>query len=96
MPNYREEDAFTIRLDLAAEFGDAYEGDDDGYAWLEEWKARVRPAVVRAVFDALRSDLRYDVMPVSRGASSDRELEISVRLKPRLTSKPPTTPNERP
>ncbi len=94
MPNYREEEAFTIRLDLAAEFGESYEGDDDGFAWLEEWKARVRPAVVRAVFDALRSDVRYDVVPVSRGASPDREIEISVRLKPRLTAAAPP-PNER-
>jgi hypothetical protein len=81
MANYREEERFTIRLELSAEFGDDYEGDDDGYAWLEAWKARVRPNLVCAVFDALRSDAGFDVLPTSRGASPDRELEITVRRK---------------
>ncbi len=83
MASYREEETFTIRVELSAEFADDYEGDEDGNAWLEAWKARVRPTVVRAVFDALRADARYDVTPASRGVSPDREIEIAVRFKPK-------------
>ena len=70
-----------VRLDLSAEFGDDYEGDDDGYAWLERWKETVRPRVVAAVFDALRSDARFKAVSAPRGASPDEEIEISVTLR---------------
>ena len=78
---HREEGHFTIRIELAAEFAEDYEGDDDGNAWLDRWKERVRPKVVRAVFEALRSDATFEAMPVSRGASPDENLEIAVTLR---------------
>jgi hypothetical protein len=84
MKVHREEGRFTIRLELSAEFDASYEGDDDGFAWLENWKNTVRPKVVRAVFDALRSEgngARYDAIPTSRGANPDDELEISIRWR---------------
>lgn len=81
MAPYREDDRFTIRIDLSAEFGDEYEGDADGYAWLKDWQARVRPDVVRAVAEALRRDPRFDVVPVNRGASAETEVEFAVRLR---------------
>jgi hypothetical protein len=79
--DHREEARFTIRLELSAEFDEAYEGDDDGYAWLEAWRARVRPRVVAAVFEALRTGGAFDAIPTSRGASPDDELAIDVRLR---------------
>lgn len=82
MPIHREEGTFTIRIDLAAEFDEEYEGDDDGYAWLEAWKAGVRPRLVKAVFEALRSDPRFDAIPVSRGRAPDENVEVEVRLRP--------------
>lgn len=82
MPVHREEGRFVVSIDLSAEFGEDYEGDDDGLAWLERWKASVRPRLVRAVFDALRSDPSFDAIPVSRGKDPDSELEIAVRFKP--------------
>lgn len=81
MTVHREEGRFTIRVELAAEFGESYEGDDDGYAWLERWKMSVRPRMLRAVFDALRSEPGFEAIPVSRGANPDAELEIAVRFK---------------
>jgi hypothetical protein len=81
MKPYREEGRFIVRLDLSAEFGDDYEGDDDGYAWLERWRERVRPQVVRAVFDALRKDPAFEVVAAPRGVSPDEEVDISVRWK---------------
>jgi hypothetical protein len=81
MPVHREEGRFTIRLELEAEFGEEYEGDDDGYTWLRHFGDEVRPRLARAVFDALRADGRFDAVPTSRGASPDENLEITVRWK---------------
>jgi hypothetical protein len=83
MTTYREDGALTIRIELAAEFDDSYEGDDDGYAWLARFRKEVQPRVVRAVFDALRSDPAFDVIPVSRGRSPDENVEVEVRFKAR-------------
>jgi len=81
MSIHREEGSFTIRIELSAEFDDAYEGDDDGLAWLHRWTATTRERAVRAVFDALRSDRAFDVVPSSRGASPDAEAHISLRFR---------------
>jgi hypothetical protein len=81
MAVYREEGRFVVRVELSAEFADEYEGDDDGYAWLERWKETVRPRVVAAVFDALRADPSFAVIAAPRGASPDEELQIAVTLR---------------
>jgi len=82
MTVHREEGALTIRIELSAEFGETYEGDDDGYAWLERFRGDVQPKLVRALFEALRSDKRFDVIPVSRGRSPDENVDIEVRFRP--------------
>lgn len=82
MPAYREEGRFVISVDLAAEFADEYEGDADGYAWLEAWKSKVRPKLLTAVMNALRAEAAFVAVPVSRGKNPDDELEISVRYVP--------------
>jgi hypothetical protein len=78
---HREEGRFTIRIELAAEFDAAYEGDDDGYAWLRRWQEESRPRLARAVVDALRADARFDVIPTSRGGAPDENLELSLKLR---------------
>lgn len=83
MPVHREEGRFTIRVELSAEFDEDYEGEDDGNVWLERWRASVRPKMVQAVFAALRSDPTFEVIPVSRGAAPDENLEIAVSLRKR-------------
>jgi hypothetical protein len=75
---HREEGRFVVRIELSAEFGPEYEGDDDGNAWLEAWRARVQPRLVRAVFAELRAEPGFSALPVSRGKSPDEELEIAV------------------
>ena len=77
-----EEGSFVVRISLSAEFGEDYEGDDDGYVWLEAWRARVRPALVRAVLAELRAAPGLEALPVSRGKNPDEELEIAVRFRP--------------
>jgi hypothetical protein len=88
MAVHRESAEFVIRIELSAEFGADYEGDDDGNVWLEGWRARVQPRLARAVFEQLRADPAFDAVPASRGRSPDEELEIAVRFKP--ATSPPT------
>jgi hypothetical protein len=82
MALHREEGRFVVRIELSAEFDEDYEGDDDGYAWLESWRARVQPRVARAVMDQLRAETGFSAVPVTRGRSPDEELEIAVRFEP--------------
>ncbi len=87
MAVHREEGGFVVRIELSADFDEDYEGDDDGYAWLEAWHARVRPRLVRAVFDQLRAEPGFAAIPVSRGKGPDEELEIAVRFGPLVTKR---------
>lgn len=80
---HREEGRFVVRIELSAEFGADYEGDDDGNAWLEAWRARVQPRLAKAVFAELRAEPGFSAVPASRGKSPDDELEIAVRFEPR-------------
>jgi hypothetical protein len=81
MPVHREEARFIVRIELSAEFGEDYEGDDDGNAWLEAWRQRVQPRLARAVFEELRSDPRFEAVASSRGKNPEDELEVAVRFK---------------
>lgn len=72
-----------MRIELSAEFGPDYEGDDDGYAWLADWRARIQPRIARAVMAEVRAEPRFSAVPTSRGKSPDEELEIDVRFDPR-------------
>jgi hypothetical protein len=82
MAAHREEGRFDVRIELSADFDEAYEGDDDGYAWLRRWREGVRPRLIRMILDALRADPGFDAIPTSRGSSPDDALEVSVRFKP--------------
>ena len=88
MPVHREEGSFTVRVELSAEFGEDYEGDDDGNAWLERWRARVQPRLVRAVFEQLRSEPGFTAIPVSRGSNPEVAIEIAVRFGPSASPSP--------
>lgn len=80
MAVHREHGQFIVRIELSAEFGAEYDGDDDGNAWLERWRAQVQPRVVRAVFEQLRSEPGFSAIPASRGKNPDDEVEIAVRF----------------
>ncbi|MGH7436827.1 MAG: hypothetical protein ACRENE_14230 [Polyangiaceae bacterium] len=71
-----------LSIELSAEFDADYEGDDDGYAWLDRWRRVVQPRLVRAVFEQLRAAGTFDAVPVSRGKNPDDEMEIAVRFRP--------------
>jgi hypothetical protein len=82
MPVHREEATFSVLVDLSAEFAEDYEGDDDGNAWLERWRASVRPRLTRAIFEQLRSEPGFSAVAVSRGKNPDDALEIDVKFAP--------------
>jgi hypothetical protein len=89
MAVHREEGRFVVRIELSAEFGEDYEGDDDGYAWLEAWRARVQPRLVRAVFEQLRAEPGFSAVPASRGKNPEDEIEIAVQWKPQPAGRRP-------
>jgi hypothetical protein len=82
MAVHREEGRFVVQIALTAEFGEDYEGDADGFAWLEQWRARVQPRLARAVFAELRAEPGFVAIPAPRGGSPDEELSIEVRFHP--------------
>jgi hypothetical protein len=86
---HREEGSFVVRIELSAEFDEDYEGDDDGKAWLEAWRARVQPRLVRAVFEQLRAEPGFTAVPSSRGKSPEDEIEVAVVFDPRARTAPP-------
>ena len=96
MAVHREEGSFTVRIELSAEFGEAYEGDDDGNAWLERWRARVQPRLARAVFDLLRAEPGFSAVASPRGRNPEEELEISVRFEPAAPARAKATDRDDP
>jgi hypothetical protein len=80
---HREERSFSIDVNLVAEFDDAYEGDEDGYAWVQRFESGLKPRLVAAVTEALRSDPRFALLAAPRGKDPERTLELELRLKAR-------------
>jgi hypothetical protein len=72
----REEKVFTLRFTLEAAFADDYEGTEDEYTWLNEWEHRLKPALLKLIFDTLRKDSAWKAHIRNRGASSLDEIEI--------------------
>ncbi len=80
----REERSFSIDIALVAEFDDAYEGDEDGFAWFERFEASLKPRLTAAVSEALRSDPRFQLLAAPRGKDPERSLELELRFKSRV------------
>ena len=51
---FQEEKTFTLRFCLEAFFPDSYDGDEDNRTWVREWEARIKPHVIKQVFESLR------------------------------------------
>lgn len=80
---HREERSYAIDLHLVAEFDDAYEGDDDGFAWYERFEATLKPRLVAAVTESLRADPRFTLVAAPRGKDPERTLELELRFRAR-------------
>ena len=75
-----EEREFEIRIHLRASFGPDYEADEDGFVWHEGFERTIKPRLVSAVFDALRTDPRFRVVAAPRGRDPDRGVDIDVEF----------------
>lgn len=78
---HREEKTFTITLHLSAEFAEDYTGDDDGFAWHERFQHALRPALVAAVHDALRTQPRFRAVSAPRGRDPESALDLDVHYE---------------
>ena len=74
----QEEKTFTFRFSLEATFPDDYEGEQDDYTWLRDWEARVKPELIKTLFDSLRHYPSWNVRVRNRGKSPADEIEIAV------------------
>ncbi|HYQ16118.1 MAG TPA: hypothetical protein VEQ58_10180 [Polyangiaceae bacterium] len=80
---HREERSFSIDISLVAEFDDAYEGDEDGFAWFARFESSLKPRLSAAVSEALRADPRFQLLAAPRGKDPERALELELRFKAR-------------
>ncbi len=75
---YQEEKTFALRFTLEASFPDDYTGDEDERNWLREWEARIKPQLLKSVFESLRSHNGWASHIRNRGVSPADEIEIVV------------------
>jgi hypothetical protein len=75
---HREDATFTIELKLVAEFDESYEGDDDGFAWLREFRATLQPQIAQAVLQELRAHPKFNVRISSSGRNPEDFLEVTL------------------
>lgn len=75
---FQEEKQFCLRVSLEARFPDEYEGEEDDYAWAGEWEQRIKPELLKVVFDLLRRHAPWSVHVRNRGRSPLDEIEIAM------------------
>jgi hypothetical protein len=75
---HREEREFIVHLHLSAEFDEAYDGEEDGFAWHDEFDRVVRPRIVAAVFEALRKTPGWTAVDAPRGRHPSDAIDIAV------------------
>lgn len=75
---FQEEKTFNVRFSLEATFPEEYEGQEDEYAWLHDWETRVKPALIKTIFESLRQYPAWNVHVRNRGKSPNDEVEIAM------------------
>ena len=73
---YQEEKTFTLRFSLEASFPDDHEGEEDNQAWVREWEARIKPDLLKMLFELLRQHRSWQTHVRNRGKSPADEIEI--------------------
>jgi hypothetical protein len=73
-----KEHSFLLRFSVRAAIPDALLDDDDFEedAYLAEWERALKPAVLRAVFQALRAAPDWSSHVRNRGIASEDEIEV--------------------
>ncbi len=73
---YQEEKTFALRFTLEASFPNDYAGDEDELNWVREWEVRIKPHIIKSVFESLRQHVGWTSHVRNRGASPTDEIEI--------------------
>ena len=73
---YQEEKTFILRFSLEASFPDNYEGEEENQAWVREWEARIKPDLLKTLFESLRQHQSWQTHVRNRGKSPADEIEI--------------------
>ena len=73
-----QENTFMLRFSLTAKIPDAVLDDSDFEedSWVDEWERAIKPALVRTIFNQLRSFPSWQVHIRNRGVSPEDEIEI--------------------
>jgi len=75
---YHEEKTFNLRFHLEVQFPEGYDGDEDAHAWEHDWENRIKPEVIKAVFQTLRNMPSWSSRVRNRGRSATDEIEIAM------------------
>ena len=75
--HYVEEREFTLRFELRCEFPEGYDGDADGFEWLEEFPA-IAAELVQSAAAVIRRHPGWGVRPANRGRPADEEVTLVV------------------
>jgi hypothetical protein len=75
--DYVEEREFVLRLEVRCSFADDYDGDDDGYAWVNDWNT-VAAQVVQAAVATLKRQPGWQVRSRNRGRPTDEEITLVI------------------
>jgi hypothetical protein len=73
---YQEEKTFMLRFSLEASFPDDYEGEDDQLGWVRDWESRIKPDLLKSLFESLRQHPAWSSHIRNRGISPADEIEI--------------------
>jgi hypothetical protein len=84
-----EERDFTLRLELRCAFPEDYDGDEDGYAWVEQFRP-IAAEIARAAANAIRTRPGWRVRPGNRGRPADEEVLLIVERVASTDSEPIT------
>ncbi|SLM49287.1 conserved protein of unknown function [Nitrospira japonica] len=75
---HREEKTFRLRFSLEVSFPDDFDGEEDEFAWAREWEGRIKPELLKDVFESLRRHPAWNAHIRNRGISPADEIEIVV------------------
>ena len=75
---YHEEKTFNLRFHLEAKFPEEYDGDEDAHAWEHDWETRIKPEIIKAVFQALRNMPSWLPHVRNRDKPATDEIEIAM------------------
>jgi hypothetical protein len=72
---YVEEREFLLRLEVRCPFPPDYDGDQDGYAWVESFRP-IAAQIVQAAAAAVKAHPGWRVRFANRGRSTDEEVTL--------------------